>query len=141
MSTLAKQYGKFFERLSKDDSQKVYEQFFDQNSLFEDPFQKVVGIEKIYKVFQHMYTSLHDPKFVVVEIIEKENVAYIAWDFFYARRPDAQQESFRGVSRIEFSEDIKVICHRDYWDAASNVYEKVPILGVVLHFIKRKIHA
>lgn len=141
MSTLANQYGKFFERLSQDNNQEFYEQFFDQNSLFEDPFQKVVGIEKIYKVFENMYTTLHDPKFVVQETIEKENVAYIAWHFVYALRPGAKRECFRGISRVEFSKDAKVISHTDYWDAASNVYEKIPVLGTVLRYVKRKIHA
>jgi len=141
MSSLARQYGEFFERLSKDDKQEIYEQFFDENSLFEDPFQRVVGVEKIYQVFENMYTTLHNPKFIVEEIIEKENIAYIKWQFFYAMSPGAKQEHFTGISRVAFSEDAKVISHTDYWDAASNVYEKIPLLGVILRFIKRKIHA
>ncbi|WP_373031545.1 hypothetical protein [Sulfurovum sp.] len=30
----------------------------------------------------------------------------------------------------------KIISHTDYWDAAENMYEKMPIVGSLLRFIK-----
>ena len=50
-----------------------------------------------------------------------------------------KKSRFEGVSRMQINEEGKVISHIDYWDAAENVYEKIPLLGAVLRFIKRKI--
>lgn len=141
MESLAKQYGEFFQTLGPKHLKEHYGKFFDENSLFEDPFQRVFGIEQIYKVFENMYTTLYEPKFFIEEIVEQGDVAYIRWSFTYALHSKGVLQNFTGVSRVEFSKDQKVLSHIDYWDAASNVYEKIPLLGSILRFIKRKIHA
>ena len=141
MTTYAIQYGDFFENLSKEDTEESYRIFFDENSSFEDPFQKVQGLDAIYKVFEHMYTTLEDPKFRVDEIIENDSIAYLKWHFYFKLSKNEEEQSFVGVSRVEFDRLGKVISHVDYWDAASNVYEKIPLLGSLLRMIKRKLHA
>jgi len=47
----AKNYITFFENLNKESLRGDYIKFFDENSYFEDPFQKVKGIDKIYNIF------------------------------------------------------------------------------------------
>jgi len=141
MTTYAIQYGDFFENLSKEDTEESYRIFFDENSSFEDPFQKVKGLDAIYKVFEHMYATLEDPKFRVDEIIENDSTAYLKWHFYFKLSKNEEEQSFVGVSRVEFDTLGKVISHVDYWDAASNVYEKIPLLGSLLRMIKRKLHA
>jgi steroid Delta-isomerase len=34
-----------------------------------------------------------------------------------------------------------VTYHRDYWDAAEELYETLPLLGQLLRFIKKKLKA
>ena len=139
--TLAHKYAEFYETLTKETPKEEYLKFFDENSYFEDPFQKVDGSEAIYKIFTDMYEKLYEPKFIVDEIIYSDNVAYIRWDFKYALSQKASQDFFTGVSRVTFSQNQKVSSHIDYWDAASHVYEKIPLLGGLLRLIKRKLHA
>lgn len=133
---LSLNYKEFFENLNIAVSYNEYEQIFHENIYFKDPFQETKGIENLKKIFVHMYENVDTPYFRVNEIIVNENIAYLKWDFFYTRAN--KQVSFEGVSRIEFYES-KVISHIDYWDAASNIYEKIPILKSVLTFIKRKL--
>ena len=57
MKTYAIEYADFFRKLSKDDKEESYKKFFDENSMFEDPFQKVYGLNAIYKVFENMYET------------------------------------------------------------------------------------
>jgi len=139
--TLAHKYAEFYETLTKETPKEKYLDYFDENSYFEDPFQKVHGKEAIYKIFTDMYKKLYEPKFIVDEVIYSDNVAYIRWDFEYALSQKGTQEFFTGVSRVTFSKDAKVLSHIDYWDAASHVYEKIPLLGGLLRLIKSKLHA
>ncbi len=134
-------YALFFENLNKDISIQEYENIFSKDIYFEDPFQKTKGINSIYNIFDHMYKSLDEPRFIVKEIIENENIAYLQWNFIFKYKNSKNIESFTGVSRIELNEDLKVVSHIDYWDAASNIYEKVPVLKSILRFIKNKIKA
>lgn len=136
---VAKEYALFFEHLKAGEPREKYESIFDTNAVFEDPFQKVQGLEAIVKVFEHMFATLDEPNFEVKEIICDENIAYMRWDFNFKRAHHLH--TFEGVSRVVFNEALKVTSHIDYWDAAAHVYEKIPFLGAVLRFIKRKIGA
>ena len=31
--------------------------------------------------------------------------------------------------------------HRDYWDAAEELYEKLPLLGALMRWLKRRVNA
>jgi hypothetical protein len=44
-----------------------------------------------------------------------------------------------GISHVRFSSDGKVIFHQDYFDAAAFLYEKIPVLGGEIRFIKKRI--
>jgi len=134
-------YCHFFETLTQKTSKEDYGKFFDDNSTFEDPFQKVQGLDAIYNVFEHMYHTLESPYFVIDETIIQDNIAYLKWDFIYYKNIKSTRQSFTGVSRVEFCYDEKVKSHVDYWDSASAVYEKIPLLKTLLKFIKKRIQA
>ncbi len=137
MST--KKYALFFENIKKETPIEEYKEIFDLNARFKDPFNEVVGIEEIYEIFQDMYEKLDNPRFKVIEIIEQNSIAYLKWTFKYNFKNDSLENSFEGLSRVEFDKNKKAISHIDYWDAGENVYEKIPILSFFIKLIKRKI--
>jgi len=134
-------YAKFYESLSPKTAMEEYGAFFDAHSAFSDPFQTVEGLEAIHKIFVDMYKKLHKPRFIVDEVLTSNQVAYLHWRFYYSLAPNAEAQSFSGVSRVMFSPSGKVKSHVDYWDAAANVYEKIPLLGFFMRLIKRRLHA
>ena len=137
----ARAYADFFENISKETSIESYADLFDLNVCFEDPFQKVIGIEEIYNIFQHMFETLYNPHFIVNEIVCDKQCAYLRWTFSYQRSSKQKIEKFTGVSRVQFLETGKVLSHVDYWDAAENIYEKIPLLGHIMRLIKQRIKA
>ena len=137
----ARGYANFFESISQETPIEAYSEIFDEKVYFEDPFQKVIGLTKVYGIFQHMFETLHDPHFIVDEIVCGNTSTYLRWTFSYHRSSKHEVEKFTGVSRVQFLETGKVLSHVDYWDAAENIYEKVPILGSVLRLIKQRIKA
>ena len=137
----ARAYADFFESVSQATPIESYAKLFDSQVFFEDPFQKVSGVDKVYDIFQHMFKTLYAPHFIVNEIVCNEQCAYLHWTFSYQRSAQHQTERFTGISRVQFLETGKVLSHVDYWDAGENIYEKVPLLGSVLRLIKKKIKA
>ena len=128
-------YCKFFSSLTSDFDDELFEQYFASDSLFQDPFQRVQGRKEIIAIFRHMFKTLENPRFVIKESLLNENSGYIRWEFFY------NSKSFEGMSHVVFDQNSLVTSHIDYWDAASNVYEHIPILGSLLRLIKTKIIA
>lgn len=137
----AQSYARFFMGLTREDTIEAYAQFFTASSSFEDPFNRIKGLDAIYALFQKMYSDLHDPRFIITETIEQEGVAYLRWEFYYAHDANKRERHFEGVSRVSFDDTGKVLSHQDFWDAAHNIYETLPILGSLIRLVKRKITA
>ena len=129
----------FFETLHPGISMDGFSSIYDEKVSFKDPFNTVEGIASVYEIFVHMFQNLDHPRFVITEYMEKENIVYVKWDFHFTFKGQKNESSFEGVSRLVVNEQGKVISHIDYWDAAEHMYEKMPLVGSLLRFIKRKI--
>jgi len=44
----------------------------------------------------------------------------------------------RGATHLRFDAAGKVVLHRDYWDAAEELYAKLPLLGVLMRGLQRR---
>jgi ketosteroid isomerase-like protein len=115
-------------------------QLYTEDARFKDPFNEVCGVAAIRGVFEHMYTSLHEPRFVVTQRVVDGQQCFLVWEFrFRFRRFDTQTEQVvRGGSHLVLAPDGRIADHRDYWDAAEELYEKLPLVGGLMRWLKRR---
>lgn len=132
-------YTDFFETINEHTSVLEFEKIYAHQVYFKDPFHQTQGINALFKIFQEMYRRLEHPRFEILESVAEDTRCYVKWRFIFSYKGDTDEHSFEGVSRLELNEEKKIISHIDYWDAAENLYEQLPILGFILRFIKRKI--
>ena len=113
--------------------------FYTADARLKDPFNAVGGIPAITRIFEHMFVALHDPRFVVTQQIVDGPQAFLVWEFrFRFKRFDTVTEQvIRGGSHLTLSADGRISDHRDYWDAAEELYEKLPGLGALMRWLKR----
>ena len=113
--------------------------FYTPDATFKDPFNEVRGVPAIRAVFEHMYASLDGPRFVVREAIAQGDQCFLVWDFLFSfRRQGTTQQCIRGGTHLRFAADGRVVLHRDYWDAAEELYEKLPVVGGLMRWLKRR---
>jgi steroid Delta-isomerase len=129
----------FFEWLTPADVARTGELYRD-DARFKDPFNEVQGISAIEHVFAHMYVALHEPRFVVRDIVAEGDQCFLTWDFLFRfkRFSPTQEQCVRGGSHIVFGDDGRIELHRDYWDAAEELYEKLPAVGMLMRWLKRR---
>lgn len=136
-SRLARLTG-YFESLSPMALQRL-EEIYMPDARFKDPFNDVAGIPAIRAVFEGMYRQVHRPRFVVTRAFCQGEDAFLAWDFlFFFKGDQTREQTIRGATHILFSTDGRVALHRDYWDAAEELYEKLPVLGSLMRWVKRR---
>lgn len=115
-----------------------FAEFYSADAYFKDPFNEVRGVEAIARIFTHMFRQVDAPRFVVNERIASAGHVMLAWQFHFRvqrwRRSEAQ--SIRGVSHLKFGTDGKVHYHRDYWDAAEELYMKLPLVGTMMRYLQ-----
>ena len=128
-----------FESLSPASLNQLSE-FYAPQAYFKDPFNEVRGVAEIHKIFSHMYAALEQPRFVVTDSIAQNDQCFLTWNFeFYFKNVDKTTlQTIRGGSHIRFAADGRVNFHRDYWDAAEELYEKLPWLGGLMRWLKVK---
>jgi steroid delta-isomerase len=129
----------FYETLSPATLPAQLGQIYAADASFKDPFNEVEGLAAIEQIFAHMFKQVIEPKFVVTTRVLQGAEAFLAWDFrFRMQRTPDKAECIRGASHIRFDGDGAVMMHRDYWDAAEELYEKLPVLGSLMRWLKRK---
>ena len=94
----------------------------------------------IRQVFSHMYESLAQPRFVVTGCIVDGQECFLTWDFiFHFKRFDTTAlQTVRGGSHLKFNAAGLLDFHRDYWDAAEELYEKLPLVGRLMRWLKNR---
>lgn len=129
----------YFEKLSPDQLGQLGA-YYSAQARFKDPFNEVRGLAPLRQVFEHMYHALEKPRFVVTAAITQDRQCFLTWDFeFYFKRFDtANLQTVRGGSHLVFTPDGLVELHRDYWDAAEELYEKLPVIGGAMRWLKRR---
>lgn len=134
-----KRLTRYWETLTPADVERIGE-VYAEHATFQDPFNKVEGHAALKHIFNDMFVRLHDPRFVILETIQQDNRVLLVWDFSFrikSFKPDLKR-TIHGTSLVRFGADGRVISHRDYWDAAGELYEQLPLVGGVMRWLKRR---
>ncbi len=129
----------FFEHLEPASVERMGE-LYTNDAYFKDPFNEVRGLHEVQRIFSHMYVALYEPHFIVTNTVTQGDQCFIVWDFkFRFKRFDTVTlQTIRGCSHLQLAGDERIAFHRDYWDAAEELYEKLPLVGALMRWLKRR---
>lgn len=130
---------RYFETLTPQSLARLGDHY-SEDAYFRDPFNEVRGIAEVRAIFERMFESLHDPRFVVVNRIAQGDQAMLEWDFHFRIRRYRPREPWviHGTSHVRLAPDGRVRYHRDYWDAGAELYARLPVLGPVVRWVARR---
>lgn len=134
----------FYEHLQASDLARIAD-LYTEDAQFKDPFNEVQGIPAIAQIFTHMFDKLQAPRFVITQQVQQGVHCFVTWDFIFGLQGvnAGQAMTIRGASHLVLREDAgqwRVAVHRDYWDAAEELYEKLPVLGSLMCWLKRRMN-
>jgi ketosteroid isomerase-like protein len=132
----------FFEHLQPADLSRI-DKLYTTDAHFKDPFNQVQGLPAIAHVFEHMFEALQAPRFVITSQVLQGEQCFVTWDFLFAmpRMDGGQTQTIRGATHFVLREEAgvwRVAVHRDYWDAAEELYEKLPVVGSLMRWLKKR---
>lgn len=129
---------RFYESIDPATLQSRLAEVYAHDAQFKDPFNEVQGHAAIGRIFTHMFHQVNNPRFQVVTGIQQGQDAFVTWEFhFRMKRYSKEAQCIRGASHLVFDDAGAVKLHRDYWDAAEELYEKLPFLGALMKMLKR----
>ena len=129
----------FFSTLGPSDLTRL-EDFYTPDAYFKDPFNEVRGVAAIRGIFQHMFEALHAPRFVITSRVVEGEQCFLVWEFRFGFRNfhKGVEQVVHGGSHLILATDGRIQSHRDYWDAAEELYEKLPLVGGLMRWLKRR---
>lgn len=114
-------------------------EYYAPAARFLDPFNDVVGLDAIARIFRHMFATLDSPRFEVEACLGDEAQAMLVWNFHFSVA--GRRHAIRGMTHVRFDEDGRVMEHIDHWDPARQLYEHIPVLGIFLRGLRRRLRA
>jgi hypothetical protein len=88
---------------------------------------------------------LNQPRFVVTTRVVQGRQCFLTWDFVFGVRGQSGEITVRGASHLMLTPGAdgrwRIERHRDYWDVAEELYEKLPLLGALMRWLKRRVNA
>jgi len=117
--------------------------YYASDACFKDPFNDVMGCAHIKAIFEHMFKTLESPRFTVTQRLYDSEKAFMCWDFSFSPK-SAPRQIFviKGSTYLSFCKDaqgnFKINVHRDYWDPAQEIYEKIPLFGSLFKWIRKQ---
>ena len=132
----------FFETLTPASTAEL-QLLYEPQARFKDPFNDVRGVAAIMAIFEHMFVALHSPRFVVTQQVVQGEQCFLTWEFrfrFKSFKPDTERVIL-GATHLVFTPQGQISLHRDYWDAAEELYEKLPVVGSLMRWLKKRANA
>lgn len=114
-------------------------EFYADDARFKDPFNDVCGLAAIRAVFEHMFETTEAPRFVIVESMAQEGRGFATWRFEFGLK--GKSYTVLGATHVRFDAQGKVAEHRDYWDAAEELWQKLPLIGGPVRWLRGKFSA
>jgi hypothetical protein len=130
----------FYEHLAPADLARLG-QIYAADAYFRDPFNEVRGLPAIRRIFAGMFEDLDACRFRILETVVADEGALLTWDMtfrFRRFRRDVVQ-TIHGATHLRFDGAGRVAYHRDYWDAADELYAKLPLIGPLMRWLKRRV--
>lgn len=109
---------------------------------FKDPFNEVVGLKAYTALLNAMFRAAPDIQFEVLHTSYDGDACFLRWNSRGTVKALGKDPwVIQGMSELRFADDGRVISHIDYWDAAAQFYERIPVVGAIIRFIRRRVAA
>jgi ketosteroid isomerase-like protein len=113
--------------------------FYDADACFKDPFNDVHGHAAIRRIFAHMFETTQAPRFVIHERVGQGDQVFVTWTFHVGLKGGTH--AIVGATHLRLGADGRVVEHRDYWDPAEELWQKLPVLGPMVKWLRGRFAA
>lgn len=109
---------------------------------FRDPFKQIHGEPEFEAYLLRGSAAVSAFSMEWLDVAESHGDYYFSWIMSVTLKRDgsnAKPSLTTGISHVRFGADGKVIFHQDYFDAGAFLYERIPVLGSEIRFIKKRL--
>lgn len=131
----------FMASLSPQSVRARTQQVYAPDAYLNDNLVELRGAQAIEAHFAKSFEGVSDISVEFHDTVRSGEDWYVRWTMSNTFRSlrDGATVVTSGMSHVRFDEQGRVLLHRDFWDAASGLYEHVPVLGGGIRMVKSRI--
>lgn len=111
--------------------------YVSEDVVFRDPLHDVSGSEAMRGIFTNLFKNVTGIDFRVDSHAVRDELVFFQWTL--AGTLSGRPWAVKGATRLVFNSAGKVIEQVEYWDVASQLYERFPIIGQLLKWLRVKV--
>lgn len=137
-----RRYRGFLESFSRDGLDRL-DEIARSNIHFRDPLNDTHDLAGMKRVFARRFRDVDDPRFIVTHQAADGDTCFYRWHFTCRPRRSGRGHPWiiDGVSEVRFGGDGRAVEHIDYWDAGHYVYERIPLFGYLIRWLRKRMSA
>jgi hypothetical protein len=123
---------------TEDNIKKYIRDVYAPNAYYRDSITAKQGVENIEIYYIQGTKSMHELAFELQEVAVHDGNYYFRWiTRFSPKGKDDDVIDLPGMSHVRFDKEGRVIFEQDFWDAGV-IYERLPIIGYFIRWLKKK---
>lgn len=130
----------FFNRLTKD-SMDLVDRFYAEDTHFLDPVVDLRGREAVRKYYENLYRNVETIRFDFSGTVQQGDEQVAFWTMVLRAKGlnGGREVQVVGNSHFRFDPVTRLaVYHRDYFDMGEFIYERLPVLGRLIRYIKAR---
>ncbi len=134
-------FSRFFSVLTPESVRRDLRSVYAADVYFNDTLKEIEGVDRLEPYLIRTAEAVESCAVDILDMSSSRGDFYFRWAMriqFKKFRKGEVQTSI-GITHIRFNQEGKVIFHQDYWDAAANLFEKIPVLGGIIRAIKNRL--
>lgn len=134
-------FTKFFGDLSTENIRENLRKTYADRLYFNDTLKEISDIDTLEHYLLDTAANVDSCTVTIHDVISKNGDYYFRWEMFikFKKFRKGEVQPSIGMTHIRFDKDGRIVFHQDYWDAAANLFEKVPVVGWMIRKIKKRL--
>lgn len=106
-----------------------------------DTLKSLRGVDAIEHYLVETSRNVESCKVDIDEVVPAPSGVYVRWHMRirFKKFHKGETQTSIGVTLLRFDKEGRVAYHQDFWDAASYLFEKVPVVGAGIRAVKRRL--
>lgn len=136
-----KRFENLFSDFSEANIREHVRDVYAENVYFNDTLKEVRGIDELENYLIESATAVESCHVDIEDVASNNGNYYVRWVMAIRFKRLARGETTRsiGISHLRFDDDGKIVLHQDYWDAASGLFEHIPLIGWGIRKVKARV--
>ncbi len=128
-----------YSQLNKTNLDRLYS-IYAKDIIFNDPAHHIEGIDALFAYFENLYTNIIQCDFEIHQKVREGDSAFINWTLTM-RHPKVAKGEVRKISGCSYLvfKAGQVCYHKDYFDLGALIYEGLPLIGILIKAIKKRL--